>query len=609
MSVSYSPLGQPIPADTPHAVSVSLPTWRSNVGYEEGQEWVTAKMQTGYPRFFVQKPITALAELILRLHGRCNEGAILFPCPGAAARFCAFVKKHGAPDDAAAIRTLNFAPVPGVADDAATKVLQLSAALYPNQCAKLAKIFWQHTGEGISSRRAEYCRKMLEDGALTPKIPSKDTARDCKGPRRYRRQVSSEINGVQDVALQETDGNAVNGGTYHGEQVRFVEERYGRNLNLEMTGQAKLALRRRIAGSLTSTVDLPKSLEEPVNLEQQPTRSDEALSPFDIFLYPGGMNAIYHTHQTILTMSNVLGTSNRKAICFGFPYIDTLKVLEKFNPAGCLFYGRGDSNDLDDLENRLQSGERFLALFCEFPSNPLLRTPDLRRLKALADNYDFLLVVDETIGNFLNIHILPFVDVVVSSLTKVFSGDSNVMGGAAVLNPHSRHFQTLKRTWELEYEDMYWPEDAIFLERNSRDFISRIARINDNAEAIVSLLSAAAHVKDVYYPMTSDTRPFYDAHRTPKGGYGGLLSVTFHNLDDAATFYDALGLAKGPSLGTNFTLASPYTLLAHYNELEWAESLGVPAALVRFSVGLEDKEHLVDLVADALRALESKYTV
>lgn len=111
-----------------------------------------------------------------------------------------------------------------------------------------------------------------------------------------------------------------------------------------------------------------------------------------------------------------------------FPYIDTLKVLEKFGP-GCLFYGFGNSSDLDDLEQRLKDGERYLALFCEFPSNPLLRSPDLQRIRALANEYDFAVVIDETVGNFLNVHVLPYADVVVSSLTKIFSGDSNVMGG------------------------------------------------------------------------------------------------------------------------------------------------------------------------------------
>lgn len=111
-----------------------------------------------------------------------------------------------------------------------------------------------------------------------------------------------------------------------------------------------------------------------------------------------------------------------------FPYIDTLKILEKFGP-GCQFYGYGSQLELDDLERRCVAGERFLALFCEFPGNPLLKTPDLRRIRSLADRFDFAVVVDETIGNFVNVHVLPYADIVVSSLTKVFTGEGNVSGG------------------------------------------------------------------------------------------------------------------------------------------------------------------------------------
>jgi cystathionine gamma-synthase len=111
-----------------------------------------------------------------------------------------------------------------------------------------------------------------------------------------------------------------------------------------------------------------------------------------------------------------------------FPYIDTLKITEKFGP-GSQFYGFGSSEELDDLEQRLEGGEKFVALFTEFPGNPLLRSPDLERIRKLADKYDFCVVVDETIGNFINVNVLQYADVVVSSLTKVFSGDSNVMGG------------------------------------------------------------------------------------------------------------------------------------------------------------------------------------
>jgi cystathionine gamma-synthase len=119
----------------------------------------------------------------------------------------------------------------------------------------------------------------------------------------------------------------------------------------------------------------------------------------------------------------------RPNICFfRFPYTDTLKILQKWG-AGCHFFGLGEEESIDELEAILESGERILSLFCELPSNPLLKSPNVKRLRQLADKYNFLIVIDETIGNFCNVSVLEWADMVVSSLTKVFSGDANVMGG------------------------------------------------------------------------------------------------------------------------------------------------------------------------------------
>lgn len=112
-----------------------------------------------------------------------------------------------------------------------------------------------------------------------------------------------------------------------------------------------------------------------------------------------------------------------------FPYTDTLKILEKWGP-GCHFFGLGLASDLPSLRKTLEAANPpVLSLFCEFPSNPLLRSPPLYELRKLADEFGFLIVVDETIAGFVNVETLPPADIVVSSLTKVFSGDSNVMGG------------------------------------------------------------------------------------------------------------------------------------------------------------------------------------
>lgn len=113
-----------------------------------------------------------------------------------------------------------------------------------------------------------------------------------------------------------------------------------------------------------------------------------------------------------------------------FPYTDTLKILQKWGP-GCHFLGTGLDSDIPALIDLLRnSSPPISALYCEFPSNPLLRSPNLARLRELADEYEFVIVVDETIGNFVNVDVLKYADVVASSITKVFSGETNVMGGA-----------------------------------------------------------------------------------------------------------------------------------------------------------------------------------
>ncbi|KAK2612156.1 Cystathionine gamma-synthase [Conoideocrella luteorostrata] len=415
-----------------------------------------------------------------------------------------------------------------------------------------------------------------------------------RGPKRYQRYQRT---GLGEAGADEaTPKVQLPVGTEESqESSRFLEERFGRNLDLALVERAKSAIRRRIAGCLVTDTDMDT---EPLPMEATNSRGMHGLREDDVYLFPTGMNAIFHAHRALLAARGQLTSIN-----FGFPYVDTLKILQKFGP-GCEFYGHASSDDLDDLENRLRSGDRYLALFCEFPGNPLLTSPDLRRIRQLADEFDFAVVVDETIGTFANINVLPAADIVVSSLTKIFSGDSNVMGGSAVLNPNSKYYNILKTALDDVYEDTYWSEDAVFMERNSRDFLYRVDRINSNAEAICVTLQKHPSVRRIFYPKYNPSRHIYDNFRLPNMGYGGLLSIVFNDKKQAQAFYDSMNIAKGPSLGTNFTLCSPYVLLAHYQELSWAAKYGVAEDLVRISVGLEDTELLQDTFMQALKATE-----
>ncbi|MDB4673857.1 PLP-dependent transferase, partial [Verrucomicrobiales bacterium] len=207
----------------------------------------------------------------------------------------------------------------------------------------------------------------------------------------------------------------------------------------------------------------------------------------------------------------------------------------------------------------------------------------------------------ETVATSVNADVFPFADVVTTSLSKYFAGSGDVLAGAIIINSASP-FSTEMRAWLRQETSPFalHPADAAVLAVASRDYKERVEAINSNAEELVGMLEKHPAIEHVFYP-TRETPGLYDQIRRPNGGGGGLLSIV---LKDAARtapkFYDNLRVSKGPSFGTRFTLACPYSLLAHYPELDWAESCGVSRWLVRVGVGIE-----TDLVGRFEKALEA----
>jgi len=313
----------------------------------------------------------------------------------------------------------------------------------------------------------------------------------------------------------------------------------------------------------------------------------------DVFLFSCGMSAVSALHRAIGGMF-----PGRKSVQFGFPYVDTLKVQEKFGP-GAHFYPQGDADDLSLLSTLLDS-EPVAGLYTEFPSNPLLNSPDLARLAELSRSHGFPLLIDDTLATVLNADLRSVADVLFTSLTKHFSGVGDVTGGSVVVNPDSPFHDQVVAALESERDSLLWDADAIVLEKNARDFEQRVPRIDATAERLAKFLDERPEVETVYHPSCRSTE-LYDAFRRENGGYGGLLSIVLKDPSQtSAKFYDALRISKGPNLGMNYSLACPFTILAHYGELDFAESCGVLRWLIRISVGLEDADELIGRFEDAL---------
>jgi len=308
--------------------------------------------------------------------------------------------------------------------------------------------------------------------------------------------------------------------------------------------------------------------------------------PSDVFLFPSGMAAVSTLHRMLCDLF-----PGRKCAQFDFPYVDVLRVQREWGE-GVHFFPHAGKEDFNRLKTLVER-EPLHGVFCELASNPLLRCPDMDALRGLADTHDFPIIADDTIATSVNIDAFRVADAVTTSLTKYFSGSSDVMAGSLVLNRRSPYYGRFSSYLKLHFDDCFWFEDAVVLEKNSRDYEKRVRRINDSGRCLAEYLFRHDEIEAVYYPEFSHKAEYEQVARQG-AGYAGLLSIVLRNeARSAPAFYDRLQVSKGPSLGANFTLACPYTLLAHYPELEWAESCGLSQYLVRVGVGLEDPDDLV----------------
>ncbi len=289
----------------------------------------------------------------------------------------------------------------------------------------------------------------------------------------------------------------------------------------------------------------------------------------------------------------------KKTLQIEFPYVDTLKIQDRFGN-GVVYLNDASGESFDEALQRIRSGE-FAGVFSEIPSNPLLKTIDIKRVADACQSSRTPLVLDDSSTGPLNVDVLPFADILTSSLTKWVSGAGDVMAGAATVRADSPLAKDLLHSISTDAEDCapLYISDAEVLLSNLKGYAKRNALVNENALELVSFLNNHPAIASVWHPSMVQTAR-YDAIKRKNGGYGGLLSIILTQPKRAPKIYDTLQLSKGPSFGTPFTLVCPYTMLAHYTELAWTEDCGVPASLLRISVGLEPVKTIIQAFKNAL---------
>jgi O-acetylhomoserine (thiol)-lyase len=281
--------------------------------------------------------------------------------------------------------------------------------------------------------------------------------------------------------------------------------------------------------------------------------------------------------------------------------------------------------------------EKTKVLFFETLTNPSVDVADIAALSAIANKYDILTVVDNTVATPALCR--PFehgVDVVVHSASKYTTGQGLAIGGIIVErkglvdkimgNPRYSHFNEPDASYHgLVYVDVPLPVftlrarlsllrdlGAVVSPFNSWLFIQgletlslRMKEHSYNALTIAEFLESHPKVKKVNYPgLKSDANHTNALRYFEEGRSSGLLSFELESFEQAKRVVDATDIfSLVVNIGDSKSIITHPASTTHQQlSPEELEACGVPAGLIRISAGLENVRDLID---DLNRALEA----
>ncbi len=282
-------------------------------------------------------------------------------------------------------------------------------------------------------------------------------------------------------------------------------------------------------------------------------------------------------------------------------YGGTFRLFDKVFAA----QGKGIQFSFVDMTNEKAYSEAFHAntkmVWIETPTNPMLKIIDIAKCASVAKNKKALVVVDNT---FMSPYLQkPFslgADIVLHSATKYLNGHSDIVGGITVVKDKA----LADRIYFLQNSigAVAGPMDSWLAMRGLKTLHVRMDRHEENAKAIVEMLTKHKQVEKVIYPGL-ENHPGHKIARTQMSGFGGMISfVAKGGLEKAKCIVEGTKIfALAESLGGVESLIEHPAIMTHASvPVENRRKLGIDDGFIRLSVGIENKN---DLIADIEEAL------
>ncbi|MBN1535357.1 MAG: cystathionine gamma-synthase family protein [Anaerolineales bacterium] len=257
-----------------------------------------------------------------------------------------------------------------------------------------------------------------------------------------------------------------------------------------------------------------------------------------------------------------------------------------------------DTTDHEAIEKEVAKGCK--VLYLESPTNPTLKVVDLERLAKAGHKAGAIVVVDNTFATPINTNPLQLgADLVIHSGTKFLGGHADALAG--VVCGSKKLVEPIFRYREITGATLH-PMSAYLMIRGMKTLALRIQQQNENALTIARFLKSHPFVQDVYYPGL-ETHKNHEIAKKQMRGFGGVLSfILDSDFDAVRTFLPRLQYAHvAANLGSVETVAGPPRTTSHVEVTpEQRAAMGIPESLIRYSVGIEDVNMLIEDLTQAL---------
>lgn len=310
-----------------------------------------------------------------------------------------------------------------------------------------------------------------------------------------------------------------------------------------------------------------------------------------------GMAAISNTLYTLVQ-------ANDRVVSVKDTYGGTNQIFTEFLPRLNVEVALCDTTDHEQIEAEIAKGCR--VLYLETATNPTLKIVDIARLATAAHQVGATVIVDNTFATPINCNPLELgADLVLHSATKYLGGHADALGG--VICGGKDLIKQIYHYREINGATLH-PMAGYLLLRGMKTLHLRIRQQNASAQVIAEFLVAHPTVKNVYYPgLPSHTN--HDVAARQMRGFGGMLSFTLKgDFDAVREFIPRLCYAHAAAnLGAVETIVGPPATTSHVEVApEQRAKMGIPEGLIRYSVGIEDSDDLLDDLRQALDGLNPR---